>query len=140
MSRVAFLFFVVCSSVGLIGAAPVHLVDQAPVSIKRISREVVLVDFGQVAFGNLRLTPPDRATKPLKIHFGEALTGQRIHRKPSGSVRYATTMVDFKDSKESGIAAPPADKRNTETSGKGHPPWDALDGRKDLTGTVTLEV
>jgi hypothetical protein len=39
-------------------AAPVHLVDEAPVSIQRIDSGVILVDFGRVAFGNIQLIPP----------------------------------------------------------------------------------
>jgi alpha-L-rhamnosidase len=93
-------------------AAPVHLVDQAPVQISTVVPGVVLVDFGRVAYGNLRLTPPATATNRLTIHFGEALTAGRINRKPPGTVRYATTQVT-PDRATPIIAAPSADPRNT---------------------------
>jgi hypothetical protein len=38
-------------------AASIHLVEQPPVKISKIAPGVYLVDFGQVAFGNLLLTP-----------------------------------------------------------------------------------
>ena len=52
-------------------AAPVHLVDEAPVKISTAAPGIFLVDFGRVAFGNLRLTPPAGATQEIKIHLGE---------------------------------------------------------------------
>jgi len=47
-----------CASLGLgavASAAPVRLVDQAPVAVSIVAPGVVLVDFGRVAFGNVRL-------------------------------------------------------------------------------------
>jgi alpha-L-rhamnosidase len=101
-------------------AAPVHLVDQAPATITRISADVSQVDFGRVAFGNLSLNPPVGADATITVHFGEAIAGNRIDRKPPGSVRYSSTKVKLHGSKPV-IAAPPADRRNTE-QGNGHPP------------------
>lgn len=102
-------------------AAPVGLVEEAPVKITTVAPGVTLVDFGRVAFGNLRFPSPPKSGKPLTIHFGEASKDGRIDRKPPGSVRYARTKLDLKDSKPL-VVAPPADKRNTETRGGGHPP------------------
>ena len=96
-------------------AAPVHLVDEAPVSIKRVSSDVILVDFGRVAFGNIQLTPPADSGHSVTIHFGEDLHDGRINRKPPGSVRYAKTQIKLKGFSPI-PAAPLADERNTQNS------------------------
>ena len=101
-----------CALAPALSAAPTHLVDQAPVAITRVAPGVHLVDFGRVAFGNLRLTPPTTATGAVTFHFGEALTAGRIDRRPPGTVRYATAQVTLAGNK-SLVAAPAADARNT---------------------------
>lgn len=97
---------------GLGRAAPVQLVDEAPVAITAVTPGVWLVDFGRVAFGNVRLAPPDSATGEVAVHFGEALAQGRINRKPPGSVRYAKATVRLAGAR-SVLAAPAADARNT---------------------------
>jgi alpha-L-rhamnosidase len=108
-----FMLIVALLTGGAGGAAPVHLVDQAPVNITTVAPGVVLVDFGKVAFGNLEIFPPATSSRQISVGFGEALAGGRINRKPPGSVRYAKTTATL-----SGvgplIAAPSAGKRNTE--------------------------
>lgn len=94
-------------------AAPVRLVDEAPVKIEKLPGGVVWVDFGRVAFGNVRLLPPSGVKGELTVHFGEASAKGRIDRKPPGSVRYAVAKVSLTGSGLV-IAAPPADKRNTQ--------------------------
>ena len=93
-------------------AAPVRLVTQAPVSISSLAPGVVLVDFGQVAFGNLSILPPAGAAGEVTVHFGEALANGRLNRTPPGSVRYATTRVTLAGTVTI-VAAPPPDARNT---------------------------
>ena len=44
------------------GRAPTRLADETPVRVSAVAPGVVLVDFGRVAFGNLRLTPPAGAS------------------------------------------------------------------------------
>jgi alpha-L-rhamnosidase len=102
-------------------AAPVHLVDEAPVTIKRLSPDVILVDFGRVSFGNIHLTPPAKSDHPVTVHFGEDLKDGRINRKPPGSVRYAQSQIQLKGSSPI-LAAPPADARNTQVNSKTTPP------------------
>jgi len=102
-------------------AAPVRLVEQTPVLITNAAPGVILVDFGQVAFGNLRLTPPANSTNVMTIHFGEAFAAGRINRQPPGSVRYAKTKVTLAG-QNTMVVAPPADKRNTEQISAKHPP------------------
>jgi alpha-L-rhamnosidase len=93
-------------------SAPVHLVEEPPVKITMIASNVTLIDFGRVAFGNLRLTPPTNATGKITVHFGEAFADGRINRKPPGSVRYAHAEAML-DGNSPFIIAPAADKRNT---------------------------
>jgi len=102
-------------------AAPARLVEQAPAAITNIAPEVILVDFGRVAFGNLKLSPPSNATGGITVHFGEALANGRIDRKPPGTVRYAVTNAALKAGRAL-VIAPPPDKRNTEGQTDKHPP------------------
>ncbi|MCO5296809.1 MAG: family 78 glycoside hydrolase catalytic domain [Fimbriimonadaceae bacterium] len=91
--------------------APVHLVEQAPKRITRVANGF-LVDFGRVAFGNLRLSLPLGASGTVTVHFGEALVEGRVDRHPPGSVRYARAVISLDVSRDV-VVAPPADQRNT---------------------------
>ncbi len=99
-------------------AAPVHLVDEPPVEIKSIGKDTILVDFGKVSFGNIRIIPLTDIGKLLPVRFGEALKNGRIDRKPPGTVRYATAEVTG----GGGVVAPSPDERNTQTSRPNTPP------------------
>ncbi len=113
-----------CLSVSVIfesGAAPTHLVEQAPSEITSVAPGVYLVDFGQVAFGNLLLKPGPAAASPVVVHFGEAFANGRINRKPPGTVRYSTANATLAGTKPL-VVAPPVDKRNTEQRTPNHPP------------------
>jgi len=96
--------------------APTRLVDEQPVEIKRISDELVLVDFGRVAFGNLRFSEVNQGGNEITVHFGEKSSNGRIDRKPPGTVRYNKTTTKL--STGSTVVEPPADKRNTRGRGK----------------------
>lgn len=98
--------------VAIARGAPVQLVDESPVQLTNVAPGVILVDFGRVAFGNLRLTPPTNAAGRITVHFGEAFANGRINRKPPGSVRYASAEVAL-DGAKTLVVAPAADKRNT---------------------------
>jgi hypothetical protein len=102
-------------------AAPVHLVDEAPVSIKRISDDITLVDFGRVSFGNIHLTPPAGVDPKVTVHFGEDFKDGRVNRKPPGTVRYVAATVSLQGGTPT-IVSPPADARNTQTGGPNLPP------------------
>ncbi len=95
-------------------AAPVHLVEQAPVAISKIAPHVFLVDFGRVAFGNLSLTPGKAhvTPEPVTVRFGEALKDGRVDPHPPGSVRYAEVKAVLNPG-ATVIVAPPVDARNT---------------------------
>jgi alpha-L-rhamnosidase len=93
-------------------AAPVRIVAQAPVAVSAVAPGAVLVDFGRVAFGNLRLLPPEGASGTITIHFGEALAAGRVNRQPPGTVRYSVVQVTLAGASPV-VAAPPPDARNT---------------------------
>jgi len=93
-------------------SAPTQLVEQPPAQITHVAPGVTLVDFGRVAYGNLRLNPPPSATNTVTVHFGEALSNGRVNRQPPGSVRYAQTQISLNGS-NSLVVAPAANKRNT---------------------------
>jgi alpha-L-rhamnosidase len=102
-------------------ATPVKLFDQAPVQITNVAPGVLLVDFGRVAFGNLRFTPPPGMTNGLVVHFGEAFSDGRINRKPPGTVRYAKAETRLSGA-TSQVVAPPPDQRNTQRGNASTPP------------------
>ncbi len=102
-------------------AAPVHLVDESPISIKQVNPNLILVDFGRVSFGNIQLTPPANAAHRVTVHYGEDLHDGRINRQPPGTVRYAHTQLTLSGSSPV-TAAPPADERNTQTNSDKTPP------------------
>ncbi len=93
-------------------SAQVRLSDETPVAITRPESRIILVDFGRVAFGNLRLVPPAGAKGKLRVHIGEAIKNGRIDRKPPGSVRYAAVEIEING--KAIVVAPPADMRNTK--------------------------
>jgi alpha-L-rhamnosidase len=98
-------------------APSIHLVEQAPVAISKITPGVFLVDFGRVAFANLSLTLPNDHGTPsaaITVRFGEALKDGRVDTHPPGSVRYAEVKVVPRRAKTV-IVAPPADARNTQS-------------------------
>lgn len=102
-------------------AAPVQLVDEAPVSIKRINSNIILVDFGRVSFGNIQLTPPVDMSGTVTVHFGEDFKNGRINRLPLGTVRYAIAEARFNGTDKITVA-PPADERNTQNDRPNTPP------------------
>jgi hypothetical protein len=126
-------------------AVPTHRVDENPISIVKDSSGVIIVDFGRVAFGNIRLMPPPCAMGSNVVHFGESFVDGRINRKPSGAVRYSKTSITL-EGENAIVVAPPADARNTGLTAILTPPeWGVvlpfrwvLD--QPVNGTVNFEV
>ncbi|MDF7799588.1 family 78 glycoside hydrolase catalytic domain [Pontiellaceae bacterium B1224] len=106
------LRYLLCISwlTGIAFAAPTQLVDETPVSMVQVEDGTYLVDFGRVAFGNLRLVSPNDAT--VTVHFGEAFKDGRIDRKPPGTVRYKAAETVLEKGRPA-VAAPEKDRRNT---------------------------
>lgn len=99
----------------------VHLVEQQPVSATQLESGALLVDFGRVAFGNLRLITPEDCDAVLQVRFGENLVNGRVDRDPPGTVRYSEVRVDSKPLREIRIQ-PPVDARNTRVVNGNTPP------------------
>ncbi|WP_146403643.1 family 78 glycoside hydrolase catalytic domain [Planctomycetes bacterium CA13] len=103
----------------------VSLTEQAPVSVKKVNDEVILVDFGKVAYGNLKTRVPDTGRGEAIFHFGEKLKDGRIDRNPPGTVRYGETRIRKEVALKGNWVIPtPVDSRNTEQAGnkRAHPP------------------
>lgn len=103
----------------------VSLVEQPPVSVERINDKVILVDFGKVAFGNLRTRVPELGRGSASIHFGEKLKDGRVDRNPPGTVRYGVTQIRKAIGLKGNWVVPtPIDSRNIEQAGntRAHPP------------------
>jgi len=98
-----------------------HLVDEAPAALQAPAPEVLLADFGRVAFGNLRLECSEPLAGPLVVHFGEALDGGRVLRQPPGTVRYARVELPAGPA-GARLVAPAADVRNTTPPAVPTPP------------------
>ncbi len=112
MALWAALILLVGSGLNSASAAPVGLFDEAPVAITSVTPGVWLVDFGRVAYGNVRLTPPAAAVGGVTVHFGEAFNGGRINRKPPGNVRYAVATATLAGAQPV-VVAPPVNPKNT---------------------------
>lgn len=93
----------------------VELVEQEPISLEPVGSGTILIDYGRVAFGNLRVTPPAGAETPLTVRFGEKLLEGRVDRNPPGTVRYAEATAEVSPGEPCTIA-PPAERRNSGLS------------------------
>ena len=69
-SRSAALVALTFVAATAVRSAPVRLVEESPVNLTVVAPGVTLIDFGRVAFGNLRLAPPTNAAGAITIHFG----------------------------------------------------------------------
>jgi len=76
--RLAWLLVCVLGLPLALRAAPVHLVEESPVSITNVAPGVILVDFGRVAYGNVEVAPPKAANGQIKVRFGEAFADVRF--------------------------------------------------------------
>ena len=98
-----------------------HLVEELPVSVSEAEPGVLLIDFGRVAFGNLKLTPDSVDPDGVRVAFGEKLFNGRIDREPPGSVRFREVSVEL-GAAQSFVVAPKPDQRNTQQGTAGRPP------------------
>lgn len=88
-------------------AAPTQLVDEEVVQHERLADGTVLLDFGKVGFGNLKMQVPESAGGQYTFHLGEAFKDGRINRKPPGTVRYKTFDTELKGGAEAVLAPKP---------------------------------
>ena len=101
----------------------VALTKQEPVSIKRINDKITLLDFGKVAFGNIKM-PVATDVATAKVHIGEKLKDGRIDRQPPGTVRYGVTAIGQQQQEANAIVPAPIYARNVRQGDllKGNPP------------------
>ncbi|MCA9263371.1 MAG: family 78 glycoside hydrolase catalytic domain [Planctomycetales bacterium] len=102
----------------------VRLFEQSPVAVTKIDDRVTLLDFGEVAFGNV-VMPIPAGDGEASLHFGERLLDGRVDRKPPGTVRYGVTYISPISTNRDRLVIPaPADRRNTEQVAPtgSHPP------------------
>ena len=101
----------------------VALTLQQPASTKRINDHVTLIDFGKVAFGNLKL-PVQVNAENARVHFGEKLKDGRVDRKPPGTVRYGVTTIGHGQEDGDLVVPAPVYTRNIRQGDliKGNPP------------------
>ncbi|GAB5401788.1 MAG: family 78 glycoside hydrolase catalytic domain [Aureliella sp.] len=92
------------------------IIEQEPVSIKRVGENATLIDFGKVAFGNIVMPVPD-GRGLAKVHFGEKLKAGRIDQSPPGTVRYGMTPIRLGGQRGNWIVPAPVDVRNVEQAG-----------------------
>ncbi len=95
----------------------IALIRQSPESTKRLDSGVLQIDFGRVAFGNLELTSSADFEAAVVVRFGEKLLDGVIDREPPGCVRYSEVRRIIAPGATT-VIAPPADARNTQTSGR----------------------
>lgn len=112
MDRIRIAFFFSLSVAASTVAAPVKLFDELPVSVSRFDSKTILLDYGKVAFGNLRFEFDSQEEQGVTVHFGESLEDGRIHRHPPGTVRYAAVEARL-GGQDPSVVAPPPDSRNS---------------------------
>ena len=96
-----------------VDAAPTALSMESPTKIDKLADGTLLVDFGQVTFGNILIAAPENHPEKIVVHFGEAQKDGRIDRQPPGTVRYSRVEVELEAGKKN-LIQPAADPRNTK--------------------------
>jgi alpha-L-rhamnosidase len=86
---------------------------QSPVEVKNQSAGGILVDFGQAAFGSLRLEIESDRAFTLTVRLGEKLKNDGIEMKPGGHIRAAEVKVAIEPGQRTYPIALKPDKRNT---------------------------
>jgi len=89
---------------------PVDLILQPPASLRRTAGGRLQLDFGKVAFGNLRVAWPPGFTGEAVFHFGEATANGLVDTSPPGAVRYARVVAT---AERGNVVAPPPNAKNT---------------------------
>lgn len=93
---------------------PLQKSDSNPVHICRIDSVTHFADFGQAAFGRLRLRLySSKLADTVKIHLGEVKLNNRIDRAPGGSRRYKQLAVPLSRGWNTYLVVIPPDERNT---------------------------
>jgi len=108
---------------------PLQKEDDYPVSVRQLPGNLTFIDFGNDAFGRLKLTlQGKRGIDTLTIRLGEAQKDGRIDRNPGGTIRYSEYKLGMKDGWKTYLIEIRPDKRNTGAKAIKMP---------DYTGEVT---
>lgn len=93
---------------------PLQRIDQYPRLLQSLSENKYLADFGQAAFGQLRLTLQSEFPDTIIVHLGERLTPKgEIDSKPGGTIRYQKHTLALRPGCHTYLLEFPKDKRNT---------------------------
>lgn len=96
---------------------PLQKTDEYPILITPIKKGDTYIDFGKVAFGQLKLTlTSQKTTDTIHIHLGEHAINGRVDRKPKGSIRYTHYRLPLMQGTHTYLLKIKPDKRNTDTS------------------------
>ncbi|MBN2683815.1 MAG: hypothetical protein JXR40_00915 [Pontiellaceae bacterium] len=88
--------------------------EQAPVLIRQHNNNTCLLDFGQDAFGYLRLNlPSPEGDRNITVHFAEKGSEDGIDMEPGGTIRYYRVETTLKQGDNKIDIHPPKDDRNT---------------------------
>lgn len=94
--------------------AQLQILEQEAETVTAVADRTVLVDFGKAAFGYLKLrVRPAAVPRELEVRFGERRQGDRIDRRPGGSIRYYAVSAVIPAHATELIVRPPRDERNT---------------------------
>jgi arylsulfatase A-like enzyme len=81
---------------------------------EELSDGTLFLDYGKAAFGNLIVKIKSKKTDSLIFHVGEQLTGNRINRKPKGTIRYQRVVLHLKPGLNEYMLPFIPDQRNTK--------------------------
>ncbi|MDR0845065.1 MAG: family 78 glycoside hydrolase catalytic domain [Tannerella sp.] len=87
---------------------------EQPVAIHPVAAGVTVIDFGKDAFGQVALTlTAESGTDSVTVHLGEILSGNRVDRKPPGTIRYHRYSLSLQKGTHTYRIKIEKDRRNT---------------------------
>ncbi|WP_236980412.1 family 78 glycoside hydrolase catalytic domain [Membranihabitans maritimus] len=84
-----------------------------PVSIKTLSNEQHLIDFGKAAFGTVEFTYQTNRAKTLTFRLGEQLKDGKVNAEPQGNIRFQEVEVNVVPDQTEYLVELIPNKRNT---------------------------
>ncbi|MDN3689117.1 sulfatase-like hydrolase/transferase [Cyclobacterium jeungdonense] len=106
--------FQVTSSEGYITTANRFMQeDILPQTLKKVSPDTWLADFGKAAFASLTFSYQAAQEETLTLRLGEQLQDGRIHTEPQGHIRFQEVNVSVSPGQEQYAVQLPPDERNT---------------------------
>ncbi|MEX2564462.1 MAG: sulfatase-like hydrolase/transferase [Cyclobacteriaceae bacterium] len=87
--------------------------DIPPQTLKKVTDDTWMADFGKAAFANLAFSYSTDKSEILTVRLGEQLEGGRINQDPQGHIRFQEVEVAVSPEKNRYVLELPADERNT---------------------------